>query len=476
MTEIHDLTAAEQAEAVRRRTLSPVELVEHYLDRIQRVDPRIGAYVTVTPELAREQAKRAEKAVIEAERPQDLPVLHGVPLPIKDLTMVAGVPATFGSTAYEGFVPPVDDGVVDLVRGAGAIMLGKTNTPEFGLPCYTENAVAPPARTPWDLRRSAGGSSGGAAAAVAAGLAPLAHGSDGGGSIRIPASACGLFGIKPARGRVSNGPYIPDYGLATHGPIARTVRDAALLLDVMARPLPGDPYWAPPPADGRPFAEYADREPGTLRIGRHAIPPVPDARVHPDCMAAYESVSQLLGELGHEVEDIDPPFPPDAVSSFMAVWGVMATRYPVDPARADRLQPLTGWLRDQGAATSASEYAAAVAELQLATRRAVTAAERYDAVLTPTLAAPPAPIGAFHDEPDPAENFAKQARFTPFTAVSNVTGQPAVSVPLYWTGDGLPVGVMFAGRPADEATLVALAAALERARPWLDRHPDIWAA
>ena len=476
MTQIHDLSAAEQADAVRRRTLSPVELVEHYLGRIERTDPRLGAYVTVTDELALEDARRAERAVMDAGRPDPLPPLHGVPVPIKDLTMVAGVPATFGSAAYEGFVPPVDDGVVSQIRAAGAILLGKTNTPEFGLPCYTENAVAPPARTPWDLDRSAGGSSGGAAAAVAAGLAPVAHGSDGGGSIRIPASACGLFGLKPARGRVSNGPYIPDYGLATHGPIARTVRDAALLLDVMAGPLPGDPYWAPPPPDGQTFLAHADRDPGRLRIGRYVAPPVPAAAVHPDCRSAYEAASGVLSELGHEVEDIDPPFPPEVVDSFVAVWGVMATRYPVDPARADLLQPLTRWLRAKGEATAASAYAAAVGELQLATRRAVAAVEAYDAVLTPTLAAPPALVGEFHGEADPARNFAKQMRFTPFTATYNVTGQPAVSVPLHWNADGLPIGVMVVGRPADEATLIALAAQLERARPWRDRHPALWSA
>ncbi|MQA84183.1 MAG: amidase [Streptosporangiales bacterium] len=474
MSEIHDLTALEQAAAVRARTLSPVELVEHYLARIERVDPQLGAYVTVTADLAREEARRAEKAVADARNPDDLPPLHGVPVPIKDLTMVAGVRTTFGSAAYVDFVPPVDDGVVAFIRDAGAIVLGKTNTPEFGLPCYTESAIAPPARTPWDLRYSAGGSSGGAAAAVAAGLAPLAHGNDGGGSIRIPASVCGLFGIKPARGRVSFGPFIPDFGLASHGPIARTVRDAALLLDVMAHALPGDPYWAPPPPDGGTFLAQADRYPGRLRIGRYATPPVPDAQVHPECLAAYESASRLLAELGHEVEDIQPPFTPELVESFVVMWGVMATRYPVDESRADALLPLTRWLRAKGEATPATAYAAAVGELQLATRRAVGAVQPYDAVLTPTLASPPALVGEFHNEADPAHNFAKQKNFTPFTAVYNVTGQPAVTVPLHWTADDLPVGVMLVGRPADEATLIALAAALEEARPWRDRHPSLW--
>jgi amidase len=474
VTAIHDLTAIQQAAAIRTRELSPVEIVDHYLDRADRLNARVGAYVTVTDVLAREQARKAERAVLEAADPAGLPPLLGVPVPIKDLNMVQGVPMSFGSSVFHDLTGFADDHVVTLLRDAGSIMLAKSNTPEFGLPCYTENAVAPPARTPWDLNRSAGGSSGGAAAAVAAGLAPAAQGSDGGGSIRIPSSVCGLFGIKPTRGRVSQGPIIPDlFGLSTNGPIARTVRDAALLLDVMAASMPGDLYLAPPLPAGETFSGYAERPPGRLRIARSIEPVVPGAEIHPECVAAYEEASALLAELGHEIVDIPPAFGADLVPVFETLWGVMATLTPVDPAREDTLLPLTRWLRDRGNGVTAPALCAAHAELQAALRGAFAAMDEYDAILHPTLARPPVPIGYFHDA-EPAENFERQKRFTPFTAVYNVSGQPAVSVPLHWTADDLPVGVMLAGRLGGEGTLISLSAQLEAARPWIDRKPPIW--
>ncbi|WP_460339742.1 amidase [Actinoallomurus acanthiterrae] len=468
MTHIHHLSMRDQAAAIRSRELSPVDVVEHYLERIDRLGDQVGAYVTVTADLARDQAKAAERAVMAGD---GAPLL-GVPLPVKDLNMVKGVRATLGSAAYDDFTAFGDDNVVAFLREAGTILLGKTNTPEFGLPCYTENAVAPPARTPWDVERSAGGSSGGAAAAVAAGLAPAAHGSDGGGSIRIPASVCGLFGIKPTRGRISQGPFVPDLvGLATSGPIARTVRDAALLLDVMAGNAPGDMYRAAPP-EGT-FLEAADRAPGRLRVGRSAVPPVPGAEVHPDCLAAYEDAGTLLADLGHEVEDIDPPWNGELMPHFETLWAAMATLTPVPPDREDRLRPLTRWLRERGQAISAYELLRAQATLQAAVRGRLPVLEGYDVILHPTLAQPPVPIGYF-EEVDPAENFERQKRFTPFTSVYNVTGQPAVNVPLHWTDGGLPIGVMLVGRGGDEATLIALSAQLEEARPWADRRPPIW--
>lgn len=468
MTQIHDLSAREQAAAIRRRELSPVDIIEHYLSRIDRLGEQVGAFVTVTAQIARDQAKAAEKAVGEGH----VSPLLGVPLPIKDLNMVKDVPMTLGSSAFEDFIGFTDDHVVTLLRGAGAILLGKTNTPEFGLPCYTENTVAPPARNPWDLSRSAGGSSGGAAAAVAAGLAPIAQGSDGGGSIRIPASVCGLFGIKPTRGRVSHGPIVPDLaGLAINGPITRTVRDAALMLDVMAMNMPGDMYHAAP-QEGT-FLAAADREPGRLRIGRTAASPVPGVEIHPDCMAAYDAAAELLTELGHDVEEFDMPFDADLVPHFETLWAAMATIAPVAPEREELLRPLTRYLRERGNAVTAPELLAAQGSLQLAVRLAMPMAERYDVILQPTLAQPPVPVGYFEDL-DPAENFERQKHFTPFTSIYNVTGQPGVNVPLYWTEGGLPIGVMLVGRMSDEATLISLSAQLEAARPWADRHPPIW--
>lgn len=470
MADLHELTLLEQAEAVRRRTISPVELVDHYLARIARHSDAVGAFVTVTADAARAAARTAERAVLDGE---ELPPLHGVPIAIKDLNSTAGVRTTRGSVVFADTVPDVDDHVVVRLRSAGTISLGKTNTPEFGLPAYTEPDVAPPARTPWDLTRSAGGSSGGAGAAVAAGLLPAAQASDGGGSIRIPASCCGLVGIKPSRGRVSIGPLAGDVsGLAVLGPLARTVVDAAAVLDAMAGPFPGDPYWAPPPAGS--FRAAAQAAPGRLRIGRYCAPPFPDAVVHPDCLAGYEAASSLLGELGHDVEDIAPPFRAGEIGAFTTVWAVGSTLVPVPAAREHELRPLTRWLRERGRAASGPEYAAALAAMQLGARAAVAATAGYDVVLTPTLASPPVPVGGLRNDADPAADFRAQQRFTPFTAAYNITGQPAISLPLHWTAGGLPIGVMLVGRPAGEATLIALAAQLEAARPWAQRRPAIW--
>jgi amidase len=471
MADLHDLTALEQAAALRRGEVSPVELVDHYLARIAERSDDVGAFVTVTAEQAIAEAERALAAL--RDDPERLPPLFGVPTAIKDLNATAGVRTTFGSAAYDDFTPPYDDHVVSKLRQAGVISLGKTNTPEFGAPCYTEPDVAPPARTPWDLRLSAGGSSGGSAAAVAAGLVPFAQGSDGAGSIRIPASACGLVGIKPSRDRVSNGPLGDASGMAVMGPLARTVRDAAALLDAMAGPVPGDLIWPAPPETGT-FLAAADRDPGRMRIGRYARPAVPDAVVAPECLAAYEEASRLLEDLGHDVVDVEPPYGPERVPLFELVWWVRSTLTPVPAGREDRLRPYTAWLRAQGAAASGTAYAAATAQLSVASRAAIAAVAAYDAVLTPTLALPPRAVGELRNDADPAADFAAQKRFTPFTAPYNISGQPAMSLPLHWTPAGIPIGIHLVGRPGGEATLVTLAAQLEAARPWRDRRPEIW--
>jgi amidase len=474
MTQIHELTAIELAAAIRAKELSPVSVTDHYLRRTAKLNDQVGAFYTVTAELAAEQALAAEKAVAEAADPADLPPLTGVPIPIKDLNQVAGVRQTFGSLAYENNVPQGDDYVVTRLKDAGVVITGKTSTPEFGLPCYTETKIGPPARTPWDLSRSAGGSSGGAAAAVSAGLAPAAQGSDGAGSIRIPSSVCGLFGIKPSRGRISGGPLVPDLlGFGVDGPLTRTVADAALLLDVMTGNYPGDMYTQPPLRPGETFLGYASRPPGRLRIGRTLQNPVPGADVHPDCVAAYEDASRLLAGLGHEVEDIAMPLGEDIVPFFEIIYYAYATLTPVDPSQEHILLPLTRYLRERGRATAAPDFIFAQAYMQFVTRPAIAALAAYDAILTPTLARPPVPVGYF-DEVDPAENFERQKRFTPWTAIYNVSGLPAVNVPLHWTAEGLPIGVMLAGRMGDEGPLISLSAQLEQARPWKDRHPPLW--
>jgi amidase len=465
----------ELAGAIRSGELSPVEITDHYLERTSRLNEQVGAFYTVTADLAREQAAAAEKIAAAGRRePAILPPLLGIPIPIKDLNMVAGVRLTFGSAAYADNVADADDYVVENLRAAGAVITGKTATPEFGLPCYTETSIGPPARTPWDLTRSAGGSSGGAAAAVAAGLAPAAQGSDGGGSIRIPASVCGLFGIKPSRGRISAGPLMPDLsGLSTNGPIARTVADAALLLDVMTGNRTGDMYTQPPLAPGDSFLACASRPPGRLRIARSLACAVEGATVDPDCETAYTEASELLTELGHQVEDIDLPFGPDVVPMFETLWYSMATLTPVAPEAEDRLLPLTRYMRERGLSLAVPDLLFAQAYLQAVMRAVLPGLNAYDAILTPTLALPPVPVGYF-DEVDPAENFERQKRFTPYTATYNLSGQPAVNVPLHWNGDGLPIGVMLAAPIGGEGTLISLSAQLEQARPWRGRHPASW--
>jgi amidase len=292
--------------------------------------------------------------------------------------------------------------------------------------------------------------------------------------VRIPSSVCGLFGIKVSRGRISRGPLQGDVtGLSWDGPLARTVRDAAAMLDAMAGPMPGDPHWAPPPT--QPFLSYADRPPGRLRVGRSCDPKVPGAVVHPHVLEAYEAASELLASLGHDVVDIEAPYDAEQLlPPFKVLWSTSASGVPVPPDREELLLPLTRWLRDLGNKATANDFTAAMSTLQAATRTGIAATAEYDVLLTPTVALPPVPVGYFRETGDPAEEFDRMTRFTPWTAVFNMTGQPAVNVPLHWSPDGLPIGVMLVGRPADEATLISLSAQLEEARPWRERHPAMW--
>ena len=471
MAELHELTALEQGEAIRSGEVSPVDLVEHYLDRIRLLSDEVGAFVTVTADAARERAARLESPPDDPDRSP----LFGVPTAIKDLNMTAGVRTTFGSAAMADFVPEMSDEVVLRIERAGLVSLGKTNAPEFGAPCYTEPDVAPPARTPYDLERMAGGSSGGAAAAVSAGLLPVAHGSDGGGSIRIPASCCGLFGFKPSRGRISGGPVYGDpVGLGTSGPLARTVRDAAALLDVMAGPAVGDPYWAPPLPAGERYLGWCDRAPRPLRIARFAAPIVSDAVVHEECLQAYEIATGLLVGLGHEVEEVEVPVPASVVPTFETCWAVLTALWPVAPEAESKLRPLTRWLQERGSTVSGPEFGVAISQLRQVAAAALARLAPYDAVLTPTLAQPPLRIGEIRDDADPARDFENQKRFTPYTSAWNLTGMPAASLPLHMSADGLPVGVMLAGRPGEDHRLLALCAQVEAAAPWWDRHPPCW--
>ncbi|MEE6271765.1 amidase [Georgenia sp. MJ206] len=478
MSELHDLSALDLAAAVRAGAVSPTEVLEHTLERARRIGPTVGAFVHVAEEHAREQARAAAERLARRGAEDDpLPPFLGVPCPVKDLTMVAGLPFEAGSAALAGYVAPADDGVTTLLREAGTLMVGKTTTPELGLPPYTEPDVAAPARTPWDLARGAGGSSGGAAAAVAAGIVPVAHGNDGGGSIRIPAAVCGLVGLKPSRGRVSKGPLgVDGAGLTADGVLTRTVRDTAAFLDVLARPWPGDPYVLPPP--GTTYLDACDRGPGALRIGVLLEPVnVAGAPVHPAAVAAVERAVRLLEELGHHVEPTVVPFTPEQWDAFRPLWAVGALSAPVPPERDGLLVPLTRWMRDQGRTVTALEHAEALGAVQRLARQAATTWAGLDVVLTPTLAQPPVPVGAMRDDADPAADFEAQKAFTPWTSAWNITGAPAISVPLHRAdvdGARLPFGVQLgAVGTGQEELLLALAAQLEEADPWPAFAPGV---
>jgi amidase len=466
MTDLHELDATDQAALLRERQISSVELVRHHLDRIERHAAELGAFVTVTAERALARAADADAALATG----DAPAFAGVPTAFKDLTMTAGVPTSMGSAVMRDQVPSTNAHLVDLVEGAGFISLGKTNTPEFGLSSYTDNDIVGPARTPWDTTRNAGGSSGGAAAAVAAGLVPLAQGNDGGGSIRIPASSCGIFGFKPSRGRVSVGPAGSDWsGLAGDGPLSRTVRDAAALLDVMAHPMPGD--LRPLPVPDVPFTERVRRDPGRLRIARWSGTHLDGIAPGPDAVAAWEDASRLLESLGHEVVDIANPFPPELEPQFNVIWssGIAAAPLPadVDPL----LRANTRYWRERGSRATAVELARALQFLEATTRDVVTGLVPFDAMLTPTLALPPQPVEWFNESGDPAQDHHRELLYTPYTALYNMSGQPAASLPLHWSPDGLPIGVMLAAHPGQDGLLFSLCAQIEAAAPWHERRP-----
>ncbi|SCL17898.1 amidase [Micromonospora nigra] len=471
MAEPHDLTALEQAAAIARGELSSRELVAHHLDRVAALGDTVGAFVTVTAEEARRSAEAADAVPADRRGP-----LHGVPTAIKDLTLTAGVRTTFGSAAFVDFVPPVDADVVRFMRAAGLVSLGKTTTSELGCSLYSEGLVAPPARNPWDLANTAGGSSGGAAAAVAAGLVPVAQGSDGGGSVRIPAALCGLVGYKPSRGVVPGGPVgFGAFGLPTNGPIGRTVADVAALLDVLAQPAPGEPYLPPAaPADGY-LGAARTAAPGRLRVGRFTTPMLADEPVHPDCVAAVDRAAALLTAAGHEVVEVPAPVGPQVWPLFEIVWYVLALA-PVPPEAESVLLPLTRLLRARGAEISAGTLIATLSELQAQVRLGARRTAGCDLLLCPTLAAPQAPVGWFVEGRQPAEDFDRQRRFSPYCAVFNVTGEPSVSLPLGTTAGGLPVGVLLTGRYGDDVRLIATAAQLEHSSGGWDRHPAIWRA
>ena len=463
--------AGELAALVRTGELSSRELVDECLRRIEALQPELNAFVHLDAEGA--------LAAAEAIGPGDPRPFAGVPIAIKDTAAVAGMPYTMGSDIFGDFVPQHDSFVVRRLRAAGFVLVGKTNMPEFGILPVSEPRRFGPTRNPWDTECTPGGSSGGAAAAVAAGMVPIAHGSDGGGSIRIPAACCGLVGLKAQRGRISRGPEQAEDFLVQDGVLTRTVAETAELLDLLAGYETGDASWAPAPAE--PFAAAAAREPGKLRIGVSTLAPI-EAELDPLCERGVRDAAKLLAALGHDVESFDAPWRNDEVlRTFTAVFGtpiaaaafyggLVTGREP----SAELVEPLT-WMFWEGIQErSAVDYYLARTQLGALSRQIVAVWDDYDVVLLPSLAGRPLRVGELDPcSDDPWEDFRRSGEFTPYSALFNTSGQPAISLPLYHGDDGLPVGIQLAGRPADEATLLSLSAQLESAAPWAERRPAL---
>jgi amidase len=461
-----------QAELVRRGEVTPLELVEAAIERVERLDPALNAVVTPAFDLALEAAGRVGGGPFA-----------GVPFLLKDLAAEwAGVRFTEGSAFLRHHVSGFDSELVRRHRRAGLVLLGKTNTPEFGMLPTCEPTLFGPTRNPWDPTRTTGGSSGGSAAAVAAGMVPMAHANDLGGSIRYPASCCGLFGLKPTRAR---NPFGPEYGevlggMAVEHAVTRSVRDSAALLDATAGPDLGDPYPAPPPS--RPFLREVGADPGRLRIAFSARA-AEGQPVHPDCLAALRDAVELCAGLGHELVERDlPGLTPRvgaaigtayraALAWIVAYW----TRRTGRPPGEGELDPFTRAWWEEGRRLTAADYLLALDDLRAFARVVARffAGDRFDAWLTPTLSEPPVPLGEIvSTQAEPLRAAERSRTFVAFPGVvANVTGSPAMSVPLYWNAAGLPIGVHFLGRFGDEATLLRLASQLERARPWAARRP-----
>lgn len=479
------------AELVRKKEVSPVELCEEAIRRIERINPRLNAVVTTMYDYALK--------IVQEPLP-DGP-FTGVPFLLKDLlSAFEGVPMTGGSKAFRNYIPDHDSEMVKRFKKAGLVILGKTNCPEFGLLGITEPELHGPTRNPWNTAHSTGGSSGGSAAAVASGIVPMASAGDGGGSIRIPSSCCGLFGLKVTRGRNPTG---PDYGQIWQGAVvehilSRSVRDSAAMLDETQGPDVGAPYVIPPPE--RPFLEETLRDPGTLTIAFTTRSPL-DTPVHPECIKAVTNTAKLLEKLGHNVEEAQPNINGRAMANsyFAMYYGEVAADIEElesvlgRKAKPDDVEPETWALALLGRTFSAGYFVRALREWGILSREMGRFHERYDLYLTPTMAVPPYKIGEL--QPSPVEKFATRLintlglgrllKFsgafekiaiqslskTPFTQIANLTGQPAMSLPLSWTADNLPCGVQVIGKFGDEATLIRLASQLEKEMPWFDKRP-----
>ncbi|MCZ7535129.1 MAG: amidase family protein [Acidimicrobiia bacterium] len=486
--ELATLDATAQADLVRSGAVSRRELVDAAIARIEKTNPEINAVISTRFERAVTDIDAVDAVdAIDDSPPSDAP-FPGVPFLLKDLACpMAGEPSHEGMRALrEAEHTATHDGhLTRRYRRAGLVVLGRTNTPELGLLPTTEPDSYGPTRNPWDPQRTPGGSSGGSAAAVAAGLVPFAHGSDGGGSIRIPAAACGLVGLKTSRGRVSIGPHAGELNrfLSVQFALTRSVRDAAALLDVAAGEETGDPIVAPPAR--RPYLDEVGVDPGRLRVGLMTSIPGTADPVHPECVAAAQDAAGLLESLGHHVEVSHPAAfdDPSRVGPFLTVWSANAA-YALDSwGRAlgrdlgeGDVEPLTWALASHGRSTSATQFLTAVGEMQSWCRSFLDWWDEFDVLLTPTLGEPTPALGSFAATSEsPMAGFMRSASFTPYTPVCNQTGQPAISLPLGHDSDGMPLGTHLVAAPFREDLLIRVAAQLEDARPWSGRRPTIHA-
>jgi amidase len=476
MTTLPDLAwldALALADLVRKKEVSPLELVEATIARIEALNPTLNAVITPMYEEARATAKQ----------PLGDGAFAGVPFLLKDLVAeYAGVPMAEGSNFLKGrYTPDQDSELVVRQKAAGLIIVAKTNTPEFGLLPTTEPLAFGATHNPWDTTRTPAGSSGGAAAAVAAGIAPMAHANDGGGSIRMPASCCGLFGLKPTRARNSLGPAMGEAGcgLAAEHAVTRSIRDSAALLDATSEPMTGDPYYPTPP--GRPYLEEVGADPGRLRIALNTTP-LTGAEVHPDCRAAAEETARLCADLGHEIVEATPDVDGmQMVKRFGDAWtgffgGLIADleRRLDRTAREGDFEPATWATFLHAKKQTTAEYLMAVQDLHALSRDVARFFADFDAMITPTQTLPPVPLGYFEYTPDdPRDYVVRLCQYTGFTLMCNVTGQPAMSLPLNWNDQGLPIGVQVVGRYGDEAMLFRIAGQLEAAKPWTNRRPPV---
>ena len=464
-------SALEVARDIRAKKVSPVEVVDFYLDRIDKIDPKLNAVTWRRDDDVRREAKAAEDALMKGEAKGPF---FGVPLPIKDLIFVEGWPITFGSKAFADHVCGFTSTTAQRFLDAGFLFLCRTNTPEFGILPVTENDLWGDTRNPWNTEHTCGGSSGGAGAAVGGGLAPIAHASDGGGSIRIPASCNGLVGLKPSRGRISTGPLLCDvmHGFVSEGVVAHTIEDTAALYDAISAPDPTAWYNAPP--FERPLAEEVGADPGRLRVAYLTKPPT-GVPVSPECVAAVERTAALLQDLGHEVFEDAPEFPDteQAITPFMTVWNTGSAYFGLEDL--SNVEPLTRAMLTRAAEVNSADYVRSLAGLHIITRQIMQAwFDRFDLLLTPTLAVEPPKVRALFEGADdnPMAPLMHAADMAAFTPLFNATGQPAISLPLHMSEAGLPVGVQLVGKPFAEADLIRVGAQLEKAAPWRGRRPE----